>query len=109
MTKNQKADDLQIKPLDETAPVSTQTEQRSDPRVTSFLERLREKAEALDIEQRKNHVTPKEPRRRAVVDQAANPDWYQPKPKSQTQKKTAPDNAFSKRFVSIPRAKAKTG
>ncbi len=105
MTKSQKADDLQIKPLDENATVPTNPIQRPDPRVAAFLEKLRAKAEALDTEQRENHVTVKEPRRRPIVEQAANPDWYQPQP----QKKTAPSVSFVKRFVGAPRSKAKTG
>jgi len=105
MTKNQKANDLQIKPLDETATVPANPLQRPDPRVAAFLERLRAKAEALDTAQRENHVTAKEPRRRPVTDQSANPDWYQPQP----QKKADPSVSFVKRFVSTPKGKAKTG
>jgi len=105
MTKSQKANDLQIKPLDETATVPTNPTQRPDPRVAAFLERLRAKAEALDTEQRENHVTAKVPRRRPVVEQAANPDWYQPQP----QKKAGAAVSFVKRFVSTPKGKAKTG
>lgn len=105
MTKSQKANDLQIKPLDENAPASTNPAQRPDPRVAEFLERLRTKAEALDSEQRENHVTAKEPRRRPIVEQAAYPDWYQPPPKKQA---TTPVS-FVKRFVGAPRSKAKTG
>ena len=105
MTKNQKANDLQIKPLDENATVPTNPTQRPDPRVAAFLERLRAKAEALDTQQRENHVTAKEPRRRPVVEQLANPDWYQPQPA----KKAAPSVSFVKRFVSTPKSKAKTG
>ena len=105
MTKNQKAHDLQIKPLDETATVPTNPTQRPDPRVAAFLERLREKAEALDTAQRENHVTAKVPRRRPVAEQAANPDWYQPTP----QKKAAPAVSFVKRFVGAPRRKANSG
>jgi hypothetical protein len=105
MTKNQKANDLQIKPLDENTPSSASLTQRPDPRVAEFLERLRAKAEALDTVQRENHVTAKEPRRRPITEQAANPDWYQPQP----QKKAAPSVSFVKRFVGKPKGKAKTG
>ena len=105
MTKSQKANDLQIKPLDETATVPTNPTQRPDPRVAAFLERLREKAEALDTAQRENHVTAKVPRRRPVAEQPANPDWYQPQP----QKTAGSSVSFVKRFVNKPKAKAKTG
>ena len=105
MTKSQKAEDLQIKPLDENATVPTNPMQRPDPRVAAFLEKLRTKAEALDTEQRENHVTAKEPRRRPITEQAANPDWYQPQPA----KKAVPSVSFVKRFVGAPRSKAKTG
>ena len=105
MTHSQKADQLQIKPLDENTPAPANPSARPDPRVAAFLERLRTKAEALDTVQRENHVTAKEPRRRPIVEQAANPDWYQPTP----QKKSAPAVSFVKRFVGAPRGKAKTG
>jgi len=105
MAQSQKATDLQIKPLDENATVPTNPTKRPDPRVAEFLERLRTKAEALDTVQRENHVTAKEPRRRPIVEQAANPDWYQPTPA----KKAAPPVSFVKRFVGAPRSKAKTG
>jgi hypothetical protein len=105
MTHSQKANDLQIKPLDENATVPTNPMQRPDPRVAEFLERLRKKAEALDTVQRENHVTAKEPRRRPIVEQAANPDWYQPQPA----KKAAPSVSFVKRFVGAPKRKASTG
>ena len=106
MTRSKRADELQIKSLDVTAPASDQGAAKSpDPRVEAFLERLRTKAEALDTVQRENHVTAKEPRRRPIVEQAANPDWYQPAPA----KKAVPAVSFVKRFVGSPGRKAKTG
>jgi hypothetical protein len=104
MTRNKRADELQIKPLDAATP-STGGSKDVDPRVEAFLAKLRTKAEAIDSIQRENHVTVKEPRRRAIVEQAANPDWYQPP----TPKKAAPAVSFVKRFVSSPGRKAKTG
>ncbi len=104
MTTTKRANELQIKSLDANAPSTTNTKS-TDPRVEAFLERLRTKAEALDTEQRENHVTAKEPRRRPIVEQAANPDWYQPAPI----KKSAPAVSFVKRFVGAPGRKAKTG
>ncbi len=104
MTRSKRADELQIKSLDVTAPSNSETKS-ADPRVEAFLERLRTKAEALDTVQRENHVTAKEPRRRPIVEQAANPDWYQPTPL----KKAAPAVSFVKRFVGGPGRKAKTG
>ena len=106
MTKSKRADELQIKSLDETVTTNNNdTTKSTDPRVEAFLERLRTKAEALDTVQRENHVTAKVPRRRPIVEQAANPDWYQPAPA----KKAAPTVSFVKRFVGAPGRKAKTG
>ena len=105
MTKNQNVNKFEVKPLDENATVPTNPTQRPDPRVAAFLERLREKAEALEAAQRENHVTAKVPRRRPVAEQAANPDWYQPQP----EKKSGSSVSFVKRFVNKPKAKAKTG
>jgi len=102
MTKSQKADQLQINSLGENALPPTDSTKRPDPRVEAFLERLRTKAEALDTVQRENHVTAKEPRRRPIVEQAANPDWYQPTPA----KKAVQPVAFVKRFVGAPRRKS---
>jgi hypothetical protein len=104
MTRSKRADELQIKSLDETNPSTNETKS-ADPRVEEFLARLRTKAETIDNIQRENHVTLKEPRRRAIVEQAANPDWYQPP----APKQAAPAVSFVKRFVSSPGRKAKTG
>jgi len=105
MTQNEKADKLQIKPFDKNMPLPASAAQQPDPRVTAFLERLREKAEAIDNEQREKHVPVKEPRRRPVADQSANPDWYQPV----ADKKTTQQATAVKRFVGVPKRKAKTG
>lgn len=106
MTNSQKADQLQIKPLDENTRPSTGNNQSADPRVAAFLERLRTKAQAIDVAKQEDHVTAKEPRRRPIVEQASNPDWYTPTP--QKAKATA-SVSFVKRFVAAPRNKAKTG
>ena len=104
MTRSKRADELQIKSLDLTVPATGATKS-ADPRVEAFLARLHTKAEDLDNEQRENHVTVKVPHRRAIVEQAANPDWYQPT----APKKAAAPVSFVKRFVNSPGRKAKTG
>jgi hypothetical protein len=104
MTRSKRADELQIKPLDVTTPLTSEAK-AADPRVEEFLARLRTKAEAIDNIQRENHVTLKEPRRRAIVEQAANPDWYSPT----APQKAAPNASPVKRFASSPGRKAKTG
>ena len=105
MTKTQNVNRFEVQPLDETATVPTNPTQRPDPRVAAFLERLRQKAEAIEAAQRENHVTAKVPRRRPTAEQAANPDWYQPS----TQKASTPSVAAVKRFVTKPKGKAKAG
>jgi hypothetical protein len=66
MTNSQKADQLQIKPLDENTRPTTDNNQSADPRVAAFLERLRTKAQAIDEAKQEDHVTAKEPRRRGI-------------------------------------------
>ncbi len=96
MTNSQQADKLQIKPLDENAAPVAPTTKQPDPRVAAFLDRLREKATQIEDTARDNHVTAKEPRRRAIVEQPAYPDWYQP----QSTKKEAAPASTVKRFGS---------
>lgn len=94
MTNSPQADKLQIKPLDENAtPIAPSTSQ-PDPRVAAFLDRLKQKASEIEDTTRDNHVTAKEPRRRAIVEQPAYPDWYQPLPA----KKAATPATAVKRF-----------
>lgn len=104
MTTNKRADELQIRQLDVTAP-STGTTTSTDPRVEAFLARLRTKAEALDNTQRENHVSPKVRTRRPAADQAANPDWYQPV----VSEKAVPAKTSIKRTANSSGRKAKTG
>lgn len=103
MTKSQNINTYQVKPLDDNAPATPNPTQRSDPRVAAFLDRLREKAEAIEAAQREKHVTAKVPRRRPTADQAANPDWYQPA----TEKTSTPSVSAVKRFATKPKGKAK--
>jgi hypothetical protein len=103
MATSKRAEELQIKSLDETVP-STGATKSDDPRVEAFLSRLRAKAESIDALQQENHVTPKVRSRRPVADQAANPDWYQPT----ESKKAVPAASSLKRTSSSTARKAKT-
>ncbi|MCA0454509.1 MAG: hypothetical protein LCI00_11085 [Chloroflexi bacterium] len=94
MTNSQQADKLQIKPLDKNAAPSVPSSDLPDPRVTAFLDRLRQKAVEIEDTVRDNHVTVKAPRQRPVVEQPAHPDWYQP----QSAKKAAESASPTKRF-----------